>query len=1708
MAPSSRMAEYRRHVQARRAPVVATVTTPEADAACARCGVRSFADLLRPFADVVGLNVPMRHNAEAPPYALSELSIRFHGVRECRRAAPETAEAYARRAFEPWDGTDDAALARTLDAVPRETREIVAAARARVDKSASATFTPRGFFGDGLELERKRRSCEGEDEANLVSWFGTPWFDRFAGRNARRCAFSDFETADHPRALVFATALPVEPPGRDPGIEDDDGKGSEPSPSGEDASNESTHAVTDAVTASLIETFSRMSAPPRFNPDAYPESIRRGTADPDVAAHFVVLHDAELAGGVVETRLRSVSEALASVMRERRLKGGDGSNERDASFDERIAVTALPILRRETSDASDDALAAFFAASAEARLVGDEAPGDESSSLTLTDDDVETLRAFVRVFATETLLPHMERRLAALNRTVASTRKGLKNQLKTFWGRNVAAAGGLGFAGGFGGSFGSSSANGSGGSVAGNSPNVGFLGDGSSNATASVGTALKEGGGVDASAEEETRYASRSPAFEIRLAADLAFSLRDFETAAHHLRLLQSDFKADKAYRHLACAHESLAEALACQTSASSVGGRGSAGSGLDAAARREIDAAFDAAVAAHRRCAPMASASETSAWTWRVSHSRAVFLASAGAHRDAALALATASGDENLSHHCAASALEAAAFEFLRAAPPAPRKFAMHAVLAGHRFAQAGFRAHAVRCYASALPVYETRLPAVPSRDFSDVAASADEGASFFPDGTRVKTPWARAREHLHFALGRQITKCGGLSAGAAHFEKLLRCADGVSPAAQATYLREFLFVDGARENARRDDSPSEIPEPDATRAFAKKAYGASLPEIDASDVVVSHEPHGRPRDANAVANAASNGSDDSDADDVPEETWRALESDGVVPARLAVAGAGGATWLDAPGAGSRGKKEIGGEQFGVCAAGETVFVETRFRNPLAIPIHLTDVSLRCAFEAPNETKGDEGLETKGSSATLDDDSSYVSTPALAMTLRPLETRLARLKCVPRREGTLRVLGVSWRLRENGETGETKKGDSAANDKEIDSEGTQQRFPNFVPFDVRAARSRRGADGVSWIRDAPRERRLALRVTPAMPRLECRVLNAPASAPAGAVAKITLVARNVATSGGSSTSSGTAEGRGGATAALRARVRAPGEGLVALADVAERDARGDASGAEPTDPGGRGGFVFEPAGWRAVAPGEEVSVDLYVRLPQVGVATLPFVVCYEPPEPAPPSLRFRVARVAAKIVATPSLAVAARVSDAAAHPAAKTLRLAVRNVSGADGSSPGYAFRVRAVRLLAAASVPKTPSSKEARTRDEPKKKTREETRASSSFSPRRDDVFLRPAAFVPSKPEADTSAENARLRGLAVDPATSRALVLTAGPAEAFATETRATNASAGDRDPNEDEGEDEAFFSDVVSYVGDADAADAADAAERVAALARLLRASSAAAAAADATPRRDASRRETSRAACLSADAAAGRAVAVEWEATAVGAPGEQKKAETFFGAHFFAAPAATKPWVTDRPPIRWTMDGPPSGASTIETRRMTLGSRSSPSVSARFALRVHNHSPDAARVTFESTQFASRAATNFSRSAGDETRDSRTHDETAVSAPGDGSHGGWAVTARGSNLSETGTENGRAATISSLPPGPPWLWTGPVTRSAAVPSGATATLDLVATAFAPGVHAMGEYRLIVERLGGGGASRVVARPSDASDAPFAWTVREA
>ena len=93
-----------------------------------------------------------------------------------------------------------------------------------------------------------------------------------------------------------------------------------------------------------------------------------------------------------------------------------------------------------------------------------------------------------------------------------------------------------------------------------------------------------------------------------------------------------------------------------------------------------------------------------------------------------------------------------------------------------------------------------------------------------------------------------------------------------------------------------------------------------------------------------------------------------------------------------------------------------------------------------------------------------------------------------------------------------------------------------------------------------------------------------------------------------------------------------------------------------------------------------------------------------------------------------------------------------------------------------------------------------------------------------------------------------------------------------------------------------------------------------------------------------------------------------------------------------------------------------------------------------------------------------------------------------------------------NTTHGSVRDGRGSIV-SLPPGRPWLWTGPVTRSFSVPSGATGTLDLVATAFAPGVFALGDYKLVVQALSGSSVIETLLPLRDASDAPFAWTVRE-
>ena len=192
------------------------------------------------------------------------------------------------------------------------------------------------------------------------------------------------------------------------------------------------------------------------------------------------------------------------------------------------------------------------------------------------------------------------------------------------------------------------------------------------------------------------------------------------------------------------------------------------------------------------------------------------------------------------------------------------------------------------------------------------------------------------------------------------------------------------------------------------------------------------------------------------------------------------------------------------GGEQFGVCAAGETVYASSRFRNPLEIPLALTEVSLRCAFEK-------KGRDTHSTFAEKSDTSEHVSIPKLDITLRPLETRLVRLACVPRLEGTLRVSGVSWRLRSRRRLRARRTRPKGLR---RSVRGTSCR--STCARRARAERGRRRLDPRHAARETPRVACHAGDAAPGVPRVK-----RPGVEPAGAVAKITLVARNVAAAPG-----------------------------------------------------------------------------------------------------------------------------------------------------------------------------------------------------------------------------------------------------------------------------------------------------------------------------------------------------------------------------------------------------------------------------------------------------------------------------------------------------------------------------------------------------------------------------------------------------------
>ena len=131
------------------------------------------------------------------------------------------------------------------------------------------------------------------------------------------------------------------------------------------------------------------------------------------------------------------------------------------------------------------------------------------------ESDSTAIKTFVRELVAQSIVPHMENRIALWNDQVASKRKGISGRFMSISKR--------------------------------------WAGFGSSRTSSPSGSMGGSGGNYDSL---QGHYTSETPEAVLRKMADYSFMLRDFKLAASTYDLLRSDYNNDKAWKYLAGANE------------------------------------------------------------------------------------------------------------------------------------------------------------------------------------------------------------------------------------------------------------------------------------------------------------------------------------------------------------------------------------------------------------------------------------------------------------------------------------------------------------------------------------------------------------------------------------------------------------------------------------------------------------------------------------------------------------------------------------------------------------------------------------------------------------------------------------------------------------------------------------------------------------------------------------------------------------------------------------------------------------------------------------------------------------------------------------------------------------------------------------------------------------------------------------------------
>eukprot|EP00070_Physeter_catodon_P028785 XP_028335679.1 trafficking protein particle complex subunit 8 isoform X4 [Physeter catodon] len=321
-----------------------------------------------------------------------------------------------------------------------------------------------------------------------------------------------------------------------------------------------------------------------------------------------------------------------------------------------------------------------------------------------------------------------------------------------------------------------------------------------------------------------------------------------------------------------------------------------------------------------------------------------------------AALLIRLTSEDSDLR---SALLLEQAAHCFINMKSPMVRKYAFHMILAGHRFSKAGQKKHALRCYCQAMQVYKGK-------------------------------GWSLAEDHINFTIGRQSYTLRQLDNAVSAFRHILINESKQSAAQQGAFLREYLYVYKNVSQLSPDGPLPQLPLPYINSSATRVFFG-----------------HDR-RPADGEKQAATHVSLDQEYDSESSQQWRELEEHvvavvnrGVLPSNFHPTEYCLNSYSD-------------NSRFPLAVVEEPITVEVAFRNPLKVPLLLTDLSLLWKFQ-PKDVGGKENEEVK---ELVKGEPEMIGTEVVPeFLINSEESKVARLKLFPHHIGELHILGVVYNL-------------------------------------------------------------------------------------------------------------------------------------------------------------------------------------------------------------------------------------------------------------------------------------------------------------------------------------------------------------------------------------------------------------------------------------------------------------------------------------------------------------------------------------------------------------------------------------------------------------------------------------------------------------------------------------------------------------------